>query len=136
MGGTSRSARCVCNDFSQKVGGRLRCLPGAEHRRQSPVGREHDFLRILSFYVCESHLVGDSCFCDCDEEASWFCLRCRLLRGCFRMRKVNLKDVPEVERKSPKGRFVRFTKNISVALGREPESLDLSKRHPFDLALV
>src|SRR3989440_11430696 len=52
------------------------------------------------------------------------------------MRKVNVKDVPELERKSPKGKFGRFTKNISVALGREPESLDLSKRHPFDLALV
>ena len=52
------------------------------------------------------------------------------------MRKVNLKDVPEQERKSPKGKFGRFMKNISIALGREPASLDLSKRHPFDLALV
>jgi uncharacterized cupin superfamily protein len=52
------------------------------------------------------------------------------------MRKVNLKDVREVERSSPKGKFNRFMKNISVALGREPESLDLSKRHPFDLTLV
>ena len=52
------------------------------------------------------------------------------------MRKANVKDVPEQERKSPKGKFGRFTKNISVALGREPESLDVSKRHPFDLALV
>src|SRR5262245_21458430 len=52
------------------------------------------------------------------------------------MRKVNLKDIPETERKSPKGKFRRTFKNISVALGREPESLDLSKRHPFDLALV
>ncbi|SRR6266404_474949 len=52
------------------------------------------------------------------------------------MRKVNLKDVPEQERKSPKGKFGRVSKNISVALGRQPESLDLSKRYPFDLALV
>ena len=52
------------------------------------------------------------------------------------MRKVNLKDVPEQERKSPKGKFGRASKNISVALGREPDSLDLSRRHPFDLALV
>src|SRR5436189_2952925 len=52
------------------------------------------------------------------------------------MRKVNLKDIPEQERKSPKGKFGRASKNISVALGREPASLDLSKRHPFDLALV
>jgi uncharacterized cupin superfamily protein len=52
------------------------------------------------------------------------------------MRRINLKDVPEQERKSPKGKFGRFMKNISVALGRQPESLDLSKRHPFDLSLV
>jgi len=52
------------------------------------------------------------------------------------MRKVNLKDIREQERKSPKGKFHRKFKKISVALGREPESLDLSKRHPFDLALV
>ena len=52
------------------------------------------------------------------------------------MRKVNLKDVEWQERQSPKGKFHRFMKNISVALGREPESLDLAKRWPFDLALV
>src|SRR5919201_1558206 len=61
---------------------------------------------------------------------------CRCDGNIADMRKVNLKDVPEQERKSPKGKFGRFMKNISVALGREPESLDLSKRHPFDLALV
>jgi mannose-6-phosphate isomerase-like protein (cupin superfamily) len=52
------------------------------------------------------------------------------------MRKVNLKDIPEHERQSPKRKFVRMTKNISIALGRQPDSLDLTKRHPFDLALV
>jgi uncharacterized cupin superfamily protein len=52
------------------------------------------------------------------------------------MRKVNLKDIPEQEKRSAKGKFNRFMKNISIALGRQPESLDLSKRHPFDLALV
>lgn len=52
------------------------------------------------------------------------------------MQKVNVKDVPEQERKSPKGKFHRFMQNISVALGRDPESLDLAKRHPFDLARV
>lgn len=52
------------------------------------------------------------------------------------MRKVNSKDVDERERTSPKGRFHKFSKDISIALGRDPESLDLSKRHPFDLALV
>jgi len=52
------------------------------------------------------------------------------------MRKVNLKDIGDQTRQSPKGKFGRRSKNISVALGRDPESLDLSNRHPFDLALV
>src|SRR6202045_5305371 len=52
------------------------------------------------------------------------------------MRKINLKDIKERERQSPKGKFGRRSKDISVALGREPESLELMKRHPFDLALV
>jgi uncharacterized cupin superfamily protein len=52
------------------------------------------------------------------------------------MRKVNVKDVAEKEKRSPKGKFNRFMKNISVSLGREPDSLDLSKRHPFDFSLV
>jgi len=52
------------------------------------------------------------------------------------MHKVNLNEVPEEERKSPKGKFHKFVKDISIALGREPESLDLAKRHPFDLTLV
>ena len=34
------------------------------------------------------------------------------------------------------GKVWAKNKNISVALGRDPESLDLMKRHPFDLALV
>jgi len=52
------------------------------------------------------------------------------------MRKVNLKDVQEQERKSPKGKFHKFVKDVSIALGRDPKSLDLAKRHPFDLAAV
>jgi uncharacterized cupin superfamily protein len=52
------------------------------------------------------------------------------------MRKVNLKDMSEQERKSPTGKYHKFVKDVSVALGREPDSLDLAKRQPFDLALV
>jgi len=52
------------------------------------------------------------------------------------MRKINLKAVPETERKSPKGKFHHFSKDISVALGRDPKSTDLLKRHPFDLAVT
>ena len=49
---------------------------------------------------------------------------------------MNLKDVPEQERKSPTGKFHKFVKDVSVALGREPDSLDLTKRQSFDLAVV
>src|ERR1700722_1939301 len=52
------------------------------------------------------------------------------------MRKVNIKDVEWQTRQSPKGKFGRRSKDISVALGGDPESLDLVKRQPFDLALV
>ncbi len=52
------------------------------------------------------------------------------------MKKINLKDISEEERRSPRGKFHKHVKEISVALGREPNSLDLGKRHPFDLALV
>ena len=52
------------------------------------------------------------------------------------MRKVNLSDIEWTERQSPKGKHGRRSKDISLALGREPESLDLMKRWPFDLALV
>src|ERR1700761_593809 len=52
------------------------------------------------------------------------------------MRKVNVDQTKETERHSPGGKFQRFVKDISVALGRERDSLDLNKRHPFDVALV
>jgi uncharacterized cupin superfamily protein len=52
------------------------------------------------------------------------------------MHKVNLNEIEEQVRQSPKGKFGRKSKNISIALGRDMESLDLAKRHPFDLALV
>jgi uncharacterized cupin superfamily protein len=52
------------------------------------------------------------------------------------MRKVNVKEIEERERTSPKREFHKFVKDISIALGRDPESLDLAKRHPFDLALA
>jgi uncharacterized cupin superfamily protein len=52
------------------------------------------------------------------------------------MRKVNANQMPEEERRSPRGKFHKFVKEISIALGREKNSLDLAKRHPFDVALV
>ena len=51
----------------------------------------------------------------------------------FLMRKVNLNEIKEEEWQSPGGKYVASFKGISEALGREPSSLDLAKRHPFDL---
>lgn len=52
------------------------------------------------------------------------------------MRKVNLKEIEETTRQSPKGKYGRRMREISIALGRERDALDLNKRHPFDLALA
>ena len=52
------------------------------------------------------------------------------------MNKINVNDMPEQERSSPKGKFAAAYKEISIALGREKDSLDLGKRHPFDLMLA
>jgi uncharacterized cupin superfamily protein len=52
------------------------------------------------------------------------------------VQKVNLSAIPEQERRSPAGRYHKFYKEISVALGRDPNSLDLNRRHPFDLMLA
>jgi quercetin dioxygenase-like cupin family protein len=51
------------------------------------------------------------------------------------MNKINLADVPESFSVSPKGRFGRGLKDISVALGRKPKSLNLSERFPFDVQI-
>ena len=51
------------------------------------------------------------------------------------MRKVNANDVGEEGDVSPKGKFGGYAKQISHALGREPRSSDLEKRHPFDVEL-
>jgi uncharacterized cupin superfamily protein len=52
------------------------------------------------------------------------------------MRKVNTKDVSEHSWKSPKGKFAGSGKELSEALGRQPRSLDLLLRHPFDVELL
>ena len=51
------------------------------------------------------------------------------------MRKVNSKDLGEEPWSSPKGKFGGASKEISVALGRKPESMDLNERHPFDVEI-
>ena len=52
-----------------------------------------------------------------------------------KMRKVNLNEIKEDPWQSPGGKYAVSFKGISEALGREPASLDLSKRHAFDLEL-
>jgi uncharacterized cupin superfamily protein len=49
------------------------------------------------------------------------------------MRKVNINEIKEEAWQSPGGKYAVSFKGISEALGREPASLNLSKRHPFDL---
>ena len=52
------------------------------------------------------------------------------------MKKINLSEIVVRERQSPAGKYRSSCQEISVALGREEKSLDLDKRHPFDLALA
>src|SRR4029453_5543299 len=49
------------------------------------------------------------------------------------MRKVNLNEIKEEPWQSPGGKYAVSFKGISESLGRDPTSLDLAKRHPFDL---
>ena len=53
-----------------------------------------------------------------------------------KMKKINLSEIAVRERQSPAGKYRSSCQEISVALGREEKSLDLDKRHPFDLALA
>jgi uncharacterized cupin superfamily protein len=51
------------------------------------------------------------------------------------MNKVNIRDIKEEAWASPKGKFASFDRELSVALGREPESTDLNLRQPFDVEI-
>src|SRR5438093_12999064 len=52
------------------------------------------------------------------------------------MKKINLADIPYTENKSPKGRFQRFRKEISVALGAKRSTFPALGGHPFEVELV
>jgi uncharacterized cupin superfamily protein len=52
------------------------------------------------------------------------------------MRKINLKDIPEISWSSPKGKFAGAGKGVSEELGRKPKSTDLKERHPFDVEIL
>lgn len=51
------------------------------------------------------------------------------------MKKVNTDQITEEFWSSPKGKFAMGDKNISIMLGRERDSTDLLKRHPFDVEI-
>jgi mannose-6-phosphate isomerase-like protein (cupin superfamily) len=52
------------------------------------------------------------------------------------MHKVNTTKMVEFTWSSPKGKFVGASKNVSMELGRKPESTDLNERHPFDVEIL
>jgi uncharacterized cupin superfamily protein len=52
------------------------------------------------------------------------------------MHKINVKDIPEDTWTSPKGTFEGAGREISLALGRKPLSMDLMERHPFDVEIL
>jgi uncharacterized cupin superfamily protein len=51
------------------------------------------------------------------------------------MRKINTKDIAERSWASPKGKFCGAGTHVSEALGRDPSSTDIKKRHPFDVEI-
>jgi uncharacterized cupin superfamily protein len=51
------------------------------------------------------------------------------------MRKINVNDVHEGEYFSPKNTMGGWGRDISIALGRKPQSTDLLERHPFDVEI-
>ena len=52
------------------------------------------------------------------------------------MRKVNIRDVPEEHRLSPKGRFELRRKHVSLALGGKKDAGPWNGGHPFDIELA
>jgi len=52
------------------------------------------------------------------------------------MKKVNINEIKEEPWQSPGGKYEAHFKGISVALGRDSGSLDLSERHGFDLEIT
>ena len=52
------------------------------------------------------------------------------------LRKVNADNVEEEVWSSPKGKFKGAGRQISLALGRRTQSMDLHERHPFDIEIA
>ena len=54
----------------------------------------------------------------------------------FAMKKINVRDIKDDSWTSPKKTFQGSSKELSVALGREPGSTDFQKQHPFDVEIL
>jgi uncharacterized cupin superfamily protein len=52
------------------------------------------------------------------------------------MLKINTNKIAEVTWSSPKGKFTGAGKEVSEELGRKPQSMNLTERHPFDVEIV
>ncbi len=52
------------------------------------------------------------------------------------MDKINTNTLTEYTWCSPKGKFAGGGKQVSEALGRKPQSMDLRERHPFDVEIL
>ena len=52
------------------------------------------------------------------------------------MHKINTNELAEQSWSSPKGKFAGAGKQVSEALGRQPQSTDLNERHPFDVEIA
>lgn len=52
------------------------------------------------------------------------------------MRKANTDEIEELSWTSPKGKYRGFGRQVSEALGRDPDSTDVFQRHPFDVEIL
>jgi uncharacterized cupin superfamily protein len=52
------------------------------------------------------------------------------------MRRVNTNELKYEGWASPKGKFAGSSINVSIELGRNPDSTDLMERHPFDVEIL
>ena len=62
--------------------------------------------------------------------------RCLAAQHPKTMKKINTNELAELNWSSPKGKFVGAGKQVSEALGRKPQSMDLNERHPFDVEIL
>lgn len=52
------------------------------------------------------------------------------------MHKINIRDIPEIERQSPQGKYHLFRRHLSLAVGGKPDVGTWGGGHPFDVELV